>query len=197
VPTGEKFVVLDLDLQHAEAQQWYARADLPATRTHVTRSGGRHLLFKPQPNVKNSAGKIAHGVDTRGAGGFIIWWPATGLEVLHAGELAPVPDFLSRAPNRPVFPALPHFSFGYQQQRNCKTATARLRGILDRAASAEQGERNAIVFWAACTIKDMLAEGELDQAEGAAAFADLFNVAASRGLPAHEIRRTLISAVNR
>jgi hypothetical protein len=105
VPTGDKFVVVDVDLQHDDAYQWLEnnRHRLPLTRTHSTRSGGKHFLFAPNDKVKCSASKLGPHVDTRGHGGYIIWWPACGLEVLHGDVLAPVPGWMIEALNpKPV-----------------------------------------------------------------------------------------------
>jgi len=66
VPTGEKFCVIDCDLQHIAAQAWYAEhcRHLPLTRKHTTRSGGRHLLFQPDSRVRCTTSKIHPHIDT-------------------------------------------------------------------------------------------------------------------------------------
>src|SRR6516225_4992675 len=53
VPTGIRFVAVDLDLQYDSARDWYEaiKIRLPITREHYTRSGGRHLLFQPHDYV--------------------------------------------------------------------------------------------------------------------------------------------------
>jgi len=69
VPIGQKFVVLDLDFQHPEAQQWCHETKLPITRKHVTRSGGRHLLFKPHPHFDSDAGaRLSKSMAVQGRG---------------------------------------------------------------------------------------------------------------------------------
>jgi hypothetical protein len=93
VPTGETtgFDVLDVDSQ---GKQWYTSLPLFSTREHVTTSGGVHLLFKHYPGLRISASVIATGVDIRADGGYIIWWPATGLDVFQPDILSDWPQFL-------------------------------------------------------------------------------------------------------
>ena len=193
VPTGEKFVVVDLDLQHPEAACWYEakRASLPLTRTHVTRSGGRHLLFQPNPGVGCSASKLGPNVDTRGAGGYIIWWPACDLEVLHGETLAPVPDWVIRALDSTTAKII---SFPGQTFSTAHTDT-RVQGIIATVAAAQEGERNSLLFWGACILRDMVLEHELDEPAARHAFDALTAASTRGGLSTHEIQRTIASAV--
>src|ERR1700693_4014985 len=86
VPTGEitGFDVLDID---PNGTRWAIDQDLPITRTHKTRRG-THYLFNHGADLRNSASKIAPGVDVRANGGYMIWWPSKGLEVLNLNILA-------------------------------------------------------------------------------------------------------------
>jgi Bifunctional DNA primase/polymerase, N-terminal len=188
VPTGIKFCVVDVDLQHADAQQWYGRANIPLTRKHSTRSGGRHLLFKSDARVGCTTGKLWRHVDTRGVGGYIIWWPADGLEVLHADVLAAVPDWIieklrakpallePRGPTRPI---------------NSGQAQRKLNGIIRTIAAANVGERNQVTFWGACRLAEMVAQSELGRDD---AIAITVEAAIRAGLPRNEALRTARSA---
>lgn len=92
VPTGPAsgFDALDLDCRHGAADWEAANAQrLPATRVHQTGSGGRHLLFQCDPRLRNSAGRIAPGVNVRATGGYVIVPPSTGYTVIN--ELLPEP----------------------------------------------------------------------------------------------------------
>jgi hypothetical protein len=187
VPAGTKFVVVDPDLYHAEAREWYGRANLPLTRTHITRNGGRHLFFKPNPAVGNTAGRIWPNVDTRGIGGYVVWWPAEGLEVLHGDVLADVPQWIirklepaSEAPPRPRLAQLSNERQG-----------AKLSGILRAVARAREGERNHLTFWGACRLAEMVGAGALGRDH---AIALAVEAASRTGLSHSEALRTAQSA---
>jgi len=201
VPTGEKFVVLDLDLQHPEAQRWYAEncGRLPLTRKHATRSGGRHLLFQPHDLIKCTTGKLHAHVDTRGHGGYIIWWPASGLEVLHANVLAPVPEWILRAvaPSLENVATLRQFATATRQfaenefQTTTRSAALQLRGLIRTIAAAPEGQRNSLLFWGGCRLSEMVSAGLLCRAD---AIEIGMEAAARTGLSRIEAQRTLNSA---
>jgi hypothetical protein len=191
VPTGQYFVVIDIDLQHLEAQEWYAQAEtrLPSTRTHRTRSGGLHLLFRPDNRVRCTVGKIAKGVDTRGAGGYIIWWPEEGHPVQHLQILERVPDWFIKALNPDPEPSRRHIP--RYDQHDQADIDVRLRGILQSVARAHEGSRNNLVFWAACRLAELIKENALQAEE---AIAVLIVAAGRAGLSAKEAERTARSA---
>jgi len=98
VATGEMSGIdaLDIDVKHASGRAWLSNAAdrMPSTRTHQTRSGGFHLLFRHAPGVRNTESVIAKGVDTRGQGGFVIWWPAHGFPCTDHSPIAEWPEWL-------------------------------------------------------------------------------------------------------
>jgi hypothetical protein len=184
VPTGARFVVVDLDLQHADAQQWLEdnRHRLPRTRTHATRSGGKHLLFKANSQIGCSASKLAPHIDTRGAGGYVIWWPACGLEVLHGGVIAPVPEWIVEALNPKVVPITTRISAAAH-----RPSVAALRGALNVLAGARKGERNHALFWVGCRIGEALRAGIITELEATEL---VLSIGRQIGLLDREILRT-------
>jgi len=95
VPTGaaSKLFCIDVDPRGAT---WYSQnADrLNARRVHKTHRG-HHLLYRAA-GFGCTTSTLADGVDTRGDGGYVIYWPAHGLEatgdIEDVGEL---PDWVA------------------------------------------------------------------------------------------------------
>lgn len=76
--TGERLVVLDIDKKENDGSLWVAEQELlhgnllPPTYTQTTPTGGMHFVYKTTVDVRNSASKIAPGVDIRGGGGLLV-----------------------------------------------------------------------------------------------------------------------------
>lgn len=74
-------VVLDVDAGHGGydslADLTIEYGPLPTTPTAETGGGGEHIFFKhPGVEIRNSAGKLAPGLDIRGDGGYVVAAPS-------------------------------------------------------------------------------------------------------------------------
>ena len=199
VPTGEVsgLDVLDIDApRHSEAANWFdARRDrLPETRTHRTRSGGLHVLFRYAAALRCWAGRPVPGVDGRATGGYVIWWPAAGEPVLRDVPPAAWPDWLLGELAPPPAPSLPGRGFEHFEHFEHGTLYARaaLRHGTERVARAGIGARNAALNSEAYRLGRLIAAGLLD---GQVVADELAAAAIAAGLTPREIASTLRSAL--
>lgn len=75
--TTANLLVVDVDPAKGGAASFSALAlveDFPKTTRHDTQSGGSHIVYALPPHtfVRNSAGKLGQGLDTRSFGGYIV-----------------------------------------------------------------------------------------------------------------------------
>jgi hypothetical protein len=90
--------VLDIDPRNGGVASLAAlvarHGDLPETARSRTGSGGEHIIFEYISGIRNSASKIAAGLDIRGDGGLIITPPSlheSGMRYRWLNELPPAP----------------------------------------------------------------------------------------------------------
>ncbi|MCL7426302.1 bifunctional DNA primase/polymerase [Streptomyces sp. YS415] len=159
---------------------------IPDTVVVLTPSGGRHLWLSGPADVvvPNSAGRLAPGIDIRGAGGYLVG-PGSRTEhgvygtapgTTHLAPAACPPSLLRlllpppRAPQNPV-PV---------------SAGDHGRGLVQFVLAAHEGQRNTRLFWAACRA--------YEDGIGPALVAPLVEAALDTGLTEREARATIASA---
>ncbi|NUP21746.1 MAG: DNA primase [Streptomyces sp.] len=158
---------------------------IPPTVVVLTPSGGRHLWLTGPADVvvPNSAGRLAPGIDIRGAGGYLVGPGSrtdhgvysTAPGTAHIAP-APCPRALLRLllpPPRTHHPTLPS-SGGHGQ------------GLVQFVLAAHEGQRNTRLFWAACRA--------YEDGIGPALVDPLVEAALNTGLTEREARATIASA---
>lgn len=168
VPTGAVTMLLVIDVD-PRAFRWF-RTKLqrfPPTRMHRTPRGGYHLVHRlplpPAPLLASSAGKLAPAVDTHGEGGYVIWPPSPGYEVVHEAEVARLPSWIvhrltmeRRRPRRAEY-----VSIGQR----------RLEVLANFVVHSRQGELGARALRAACLAGQVVEAGKVGEREALAAIA--------------------------
>ncbi|MFD8045701.1 bifunctional DNA primase/polymerase [Streptomyces chartreusis] len=158
---------------------------IPPTVVVLTPSGGRHLWLTGPPEVvvPNSAGRLAPGIDIRGAGGYLVG-PGSrtdhGVYSTAPGTAHIVPARCPRAllrlllpPPRTHHPAPP-------------SAGGHGQGLVQFVLAAHEGQRNTRLFWAACRA--------YEDGIGPALVDPLVEAALNTGLTEREARATIASA---
>ena len=138
--TGKGFGVIDVDGRNGGKidPAW------PETLTVRTRSGGWHLYYRVEGEVRNSAGKLAPGIDVRGDGGMVVVPPSPGWEWANDLAMATIAAAVLRGDDgREEPPRLRAPSGG----RLSTALTFRL------PARAGEGERNSVLASFAGTLR--------------------------------------------
>ncbi len=207
IATGpSQLVIVDVDedadghhtLDTLEAEH----GPLPATLTSLT-ADGQHRCYRAPADVevRNTAGRLGPGIDTRGAGGYIVAPPSihpTGVryEWLDPDvDVADLPGWIVDQVARPRgHDQVPRTIAPLPSTRGGTTAYA--RAALDREAAAvgaaPEGTRNDTLNRAAYNLGQLIAGGQLDEPD---VIATLTHAAQTCGLPAREISQTIRSGL--
>ena len=175
--------ILDIDPKH-DGMVWWERncASIPKTRMHRTRSGGLHVLFRAYPSVRNSQSIIAPGVDTRGVGGYMIYWPAHGCEVISTAPIVPWPAWLLQLYLKKSAPPPAAKRTIRQRSPSSSISVQAARDMVDRSVTrvkhAHAGQRHFRLRAAACTVGGLLDLAQISESD---AFAQLVNAAIDAG----------------
>jgi hypothetical protein len=188
--------LLDLDIKHAEAGDWWRAYYhlIPNTETYRSRGGGLHLYFRSNDRLPNTTSKLAKGVDTKGFGGYVIYWAAIGCDCLDHSLPAPWPArLLAELTRKPQSQSGCAFSDGQTASRP-DNADAAIEGLLRHVEHAREGTRNNRLHWASCRLGERVRAGQISRGEAERA---LLAAAIHTGLEEIGARATIRSGLER
>ena len=212
-PSG--LVVLDLDTHGQLPEDWrmpgivdgkdvlaqiceWAGQPWPATHTVVTPSGGWHLYFKAPEGaeIRNSASLIGPMVDVRGRGGYVVGQCSAidgrTYDALDTDDPDPLPSWIVRLLTRrreADHETAPDAPRGWPARTS---VFGRFGGLVHTVETGPEGQRNNILYWASCRVREMVDAREIG-AGGATAF--LVSAAVRAGLSERDARKTIASAM--
>ncbi|MFK4069554.1 bifunctional DNA primase/polymerase [Streptomyces sp. NPDC029674] len=169
---------------------------IPATVVVITPSGGRHIWLTGPPDtvIPNSAGRLAPGIDVRGAGGYLVgpgsrterglYSTAPGTAQLPPAHCPPSLLRLLTPPPRTHQHAPGHAD--HSPPGHPDAEAQRGHGLVQFVLAAHAGQRNTRLFWAACRAY------ENDMGETLAP--QLVDAALHVGLTEREAHSTIASA---
>lgn len=200
IRTGPTSGLLVLDVDGEVGRQSLRRlediyGELPVTLTARTGRGGRHDYFVcPDADLRNSAGRLGDGIDTRCSGGYVVAPPTpvkTGrYEWLNRGTaLAAPPRWLVEKLTRKVTVNMVEVP----RDLALNIANRVLRDRAEAVMSARAGTRNHTLNRSAFVCGQFVAAGVLDEAEVEAV---LLDAARRAGLGDGEIVGTLASGLS-
>jgi hypothetical protein len=184
--------VLDVDI---EAGKVDGRDSLRAlglapvqTRAHLTPRGGLHLLYRLEEGEAGptDAGALGPGLDRRGDGGYIIWYPAHGGSVVIDCEPAGAPAWL-------VAPVIGNRD-GSRRIVTREQAEEIAADLLADVRGAGAGARNVTLSRSAFIMGQLVEAGLIDMS---AAGNDLLEAADAVGLERRESVRVIDRGLKR
>lgn len=180
---------------------------VPATHTHLTPNGGRHLLFRYPDGrtITNREGRLPAGINVRGEGGYVIAPPSRLLdgrawaieEPEHAFDFADAPhallEIIDPPPEVPrVEPLRNGGSRHYAEDLSDRYVAAAVEHECAAIAAAPRGGRNNTLNRAGFSLGQLVGSGALGANEATRC---LFDAATASGLVAEDGRGTVLATI--
>ena len=191
---GNGLYVLDVDPKNGGDESLERLGSLPRTFMVATPTGGRHFYFKTDLGLRNSAGKLGRGLDTRGEGGFIVGPGSVrkmgAYKIVCDEPFAELPGRLKPEP-KPKKPAAA-IELPIREGIPDRYVAAAVNGELAKFSGAVEGERNHQLFKTTARLGEFVAAGALDEVQ---IVDKLIDIAESIGLEPSEIQKTIASGL--